>query len=246
MTSLPARIAAPAFAAALAIAATALPAAAQSIAELPTLSANGVGTVYVVPDIAVVTLGVTTRAATAGDALAANSTDLAKAIDAIKAAGVAEPDIGTAGFSVFPVFEQTDPNSTAPQTEPPKIVGYQVTNEVRVTIRDIASSGTILDAVVKAGANQVTGISFDSSDRKTPSDAALADAVADATRQAGIMADAAGVKLVRIVSINGSSGGMVPMFARADMMAASAPVPVMPGQREVNANANVTWEIAPK
>lgn len=241
LSAFPRLLAAPALAAALAFAA---PAAAQMSPQVPTLMANGTGTVYVVPDIAIVSIGVTSRAANAAAALAANSADLTRVIDTVTAEGVATRDIGTAGFSIFPVYEDPKPDNGA-QTEPPKIVGYQVTNEVRVTIRDIATSGAILDKVVTAGANQVNGITFDSADRTTPADAALADAVADARRQAEIMAKAAGVRLVRIVSVNASSGGVMPM-ARFDMAASAMPVPVMPGQREVTANATVTWEIAPE
>ena len=240
MTALPRILAAPALAAMLAFAG---PAAAQMNPQVPTLTANGTGTVYVVPDIAIVSIGVATRAATAAAALSENSAEMSAVIATIEAEGVARRDIGTTGFQVYPVYEQQQP--TDGRTEPPRVVGYQVTNEVRVTIRDLASSGAILDKVVSAGANQVNGISFDSSDRKGPADAALADAVADARRQAEIMATAAGVRLVRIVNVNASSGGG-PMFARAEMMAMDAAVPVMPGQRELSANATVTWEIAPE
>jgi uncharacterized protein YggE len=232
---------------ALALAAALLfaaPAVAQMNPQVPTLNANGTGTVYVVPDIAIVSIGVTTRGATAADALSANSTEMASVIETISGEGVAPRDIGTTGFSIFPVYEQPQP-ANGTETDPPKIVGYQVTNEVRVTIRDIATSGGILDKVVSAGANQVNGISFDSADRQTPADAALADAIADARRQAEIMAEAAGVRLVRVVNINASSGGG-PVYARMETMAMDSSVPVMPGQREVNANANITWEIAPE
>ena len=222
----------------------AAPALAQMNPQVPTLNANGTGTVYVVPDIAIVSIGVTTRGATAAEALAANSTEMASVIETISGEGVASRDIGTSGFSIYPVYEQREP-ANGVETDPPKIVGYQVTNEVRVTIRDIATSGGILDKVVSAGANQVNGITFDSADRQTPADAALADAIADARRQAEIMAKAAGVRLVRIVNINASSGGG-PVYARMEAMAMDAAVPVMPGQREVNANASVTWEIAPE
>lgn len=241
MTALPRILAAPALAAMLAFA---VPAAAQMNPQVPTLTANGTGTVYAVPDIAIVSIGVATRAATAAAALSQNSAEMAQVIATIKAEGVARRDIGTTGFSVYPVYEQQQPTNGNP-TEPPRVVGYQVSNEVRVTIRDIGASGAVLDKVVSAGANQVNGISFDSSDRKGPADAALADAVADARRQAEIMAAAAGVRLVRIVNVNASSGGG-PMFARAEMMAMDAAVPVMPGQREVSANATVTWEIVPE
>jgi uncharacterized protein YggE len=241
MRLIPACTAAPALA--LAALLFAFPASAQMSPQVPTLSANGEGTAYVVPDIAIVSIGVTTRGATAAAALASNSADLAKVIDTIKGEGVAERDIGTSGLSIYPVYEQPQPMDGV-EPPPAKIVGYQVTNEVRVTIRDIAASGGILDKVVTAGANQVNGITFDNADRKTPADAALADAIRDATRQAEIMAEAAGVRLVRIVNVNASSGGGGPVFARMEAM--SAAVPVMPGERAITANAGVTWEIAPR
>jgi hypothetical protein len=233
-----------AFAALLVLAATSLGAAAQQADTIPTLQANGQGQVMVVPDLAIVTIGVVTRANTAGDALAANSNDLQKAIDAIKAASVAEKDIGTSSFSVTPIY-QTTPRPPADQPAP--IIGYSVSNEVRVTIRNIATSGAILDQVVKAGANRVSGISFDISDAKGAEDAATKAAIAEARHRGELMAEAAGVSLGRMLSVSVSTGGggPVPVFARADF-AAAAPPPVLAGQRAVTANASITWEIGGK
>jgi len=220
--------------------ALAAPALAQQ--QPPTLAANGEGEVMVVPDIAIVTIGVTSRAATARDALAANSTDVNAVLETIRAEGVAEVDIGTSGFSVSPVYEERPAGGRTDQ--PPRIVGYQVSNQVRVTIRDIATSGEILDKVVTAGANQVNGISFDIADRKTHEEEAIKLAIADARRQGELMAEAAGVRLVRILSVNANAGGG-PVFARADFAIAAA-VPVAPGQQSVSANASISWEVAPE
>ncbi len=209
--------------------------------EPATLSASGEGEVMVVPDIAIVTIGVDTRGTTAGEALAANSADLTNVIQTIRAAGVADKDIATAGFSVSPVYEQT-PNNVRTD-RPPKIIGYDVSNQVRVTIRDIAASGGILDKVVTAGANRVNGIAFDIADRQAAEDKAIAAAIAEARRRASIMAEAAGVKLMRITSVNANAGGGPrPVFARMEM--AAAPVPVMPGEQSVTANASITWQVA--
>ena len=101
---------------------------------VPQLQANGSGEVMVTPDIAVVTVGVTAQAATASAALAANSAELTKAIAAIRAAGIVDKDIATAGFSIDPVYDQAD---NRPSDQPPQILGYQVTNQLRVTVRDI-------------------------------------------------------------------------------------------------------------
>ncbi len=210
---------------------------------VPQLQANGSGEVMVTPDIAVVTIGVTTQAPEASAALSANSADLTKAIATIRAAGIADKDIATSGFSIDPVYEQTDKR---PSDRPPAIVGYRVDNQVRVTVRDIAKSGGLLDAVVAAGANRVSGIAFDLSDRKQAANDAIRAAVADARAKAALMAEAADLRLVRILSLNADeTGGRGPILA-FDMAAKAAPVPVMPGQRAVTANAQIVWEVAPK
>ena len=215
---------------------------ADTAPPVPQLQANGTGEVMVTPDIAVVTIGVTSQAAEASAALAANSADLARAIAAIRAAGVADKDIATSGFSIDPVYEQAD---NRPSDRPPAIVGYRVENRVRVTVRDIAKSGDLLDAVVTAGANRVSGIAFDISDRKSAANDAIRAAIADAKAKAELMADAAGLRLVRILTLNADeNGGRGPIMAFD--MAKSAPVPVMPGQASVSANAQIVWEVAPK
>lgn len=210
-------------------------------APVPRLQANGSGEVMVVPDIAIVTIGVVSRGADASIALDANSADLTNVIDAIKGAGVAEKDIGTSGFGVNPVYQRDN----QPSDQPARIVGYEVTNQVRVTIRDIAASGGLLDKVVKAGANQVYGITFDIADRKKAAQEAIRVAIADARAKAELMASAAGVRLVRILSIDANeNGGAVPMMARAEFAAKA--VPVMPGERGISASASLTFEIAPQ
>ncbi|MEQ8694975.1 MAG: SIMPL domain-containing protein [Bauldia litoralis] len=222
-----------------------VPALAQQEPRIATLNANGSGAVSVAPDIAIVTIGVVSRAKTAREALDANNADLASVIASIQGEGVKDADIGTSGFSVSPIYEQRPTRSSGDGPEElARITGYQVSNNVTVTIRDVVQSGAILDKVVSAGANQINSIQFDVSDPQKSTDEALAAAIADARRMAELMADAAGVRLVRILDINASGGR--PMFARAEMADASRMVPIMPGERDVTANANITWEIAPR
>ena len=201
----------------------------------------------VAPDIAIVTIGVTTRGETARAALDENSTETAKVIAEIRGAGVADKDIATSGFAVSPVYEQRPPRAGGDDggvIELPKIAGYQVDNAVRVTIRDLAASGALLDTVVSAGANQISGIDFDVSDPKAAADEALRLAIVDARRKAELMAAAAGVRIVRVLDVSG--GGGMPMFSRAVAFdaAPAAPVPVMPGESRVQANATIVFEIA--
>lgn len=224
-------------------------AAGPALAEprIPTLNANGEGYVMVAPDIAIVTIGVTTRAETARAALDQNNAETAKVIETIRAAGIADKDIGTSGFGVTPVYEPQPPERTGGDGmgEAPKIVGYQVDNGVTVTVREIGTSGALLDKVVTAGANRISGIAFDVADPQGATDEAMKAAIADARRKAELMATAAGVKIVRVLDVSG--GGGMPMFARAermDLSAAPQAVPVMPGEARVQANANITFEIA--
>ena len=231
-----------------ALAAAGMLALAPSLAQaadsppVPQLQANGSGEVMVTPDIAVVTIGVATQAAEASAALSANAADLTKAIAAIRAAGIADKDIATAGFSIDPVYDQAD---TRPSDRPAAVIGYRVENLVRVTVRDVAKSGGLLDAVVSAGANRVSGIAFDISDRKSAANDAIRAAIADARARAALMAEAADLRLVRILSLNADeNGGRGPIMAFD--MAKAAPVPVMPGERAVTANAQIVWEVAPK
>jgi len=219
----------------------ALPALAEE-AKPATLTAAGEGSAFAVPDIAVVSIGVVGNGRTAQAALSANSADMAAVIGTIKTAGVDDKDIGTSGFSVSPVYP---PEREQGADQPAKIVGYRVANQVRVTIRDFAKVGGVLDKVVGAGANQVNGISFDLSDRSGPTDQALKAAVATATRKAGVMADAANVKLVRLVSLTSEESRPYPT-GPMPMAMAKAAVPIMAGQEQITANVTAVWEIAPK
>jgi uncharacterized protein YggE len=223
-----------------------LPLALPALADEPkpaTLTATGEGSAFAVPDIAVVTIGVLSNGRTAQAALSANSTDMQTVIATIKAAGIEDKDIGTSGFNVTPLYPPEREQNSDQQT---KIIGYRVSNEVRVTIRDFAKAGGVLDKVVGAGANQVNGISFELSDRAGPTDRALKAAVAEATRKAGIMADAAGLKLVRLISLTTGESRPIPYGPAPSMALAKAAIPIMAGQQEITADVTAVWEIAPK
>ena len=229
-------------AAVFALALLAQPALADETPTTATLQASGQGTANVVPDIAIVSLGVSSSGRSASDALTANSTALTAAIAAVEAAGVAEKDIATTGLNIYPVYAT---NSDGTQVQPPKVTGYSVSNEVRVTIRDITKAGDLLDKVVAAGANRIDGISFDVSDRKAADDGALTDAIAEAMRKGQLMATAANLKLVRVLSVTTAAAGEPPRAVYALAKAAVASVPVMPGEQETDVTATMVWEVAP-
>lgn len=221
------------------------PLAAQDLApnaRRATLAVSGEGTASAAPDRATLTSGVVSEGKTAREALDANSAAVATMIAAIKAAGVEGRDVSTSGFSVQPQY--------APQKkdgDPLRIASYQVTNSVTVRLRDLAKLGDLLDQLVTNGANQINGIAFDLAEPGKLEDAARAEAVKDARHQAEIIAGAAGVRLVRVVSINSDAAPqpmprMMMMAARAEKMDS---VPVEAGETQVRAGVTVVYEIEP-
>ncbi len=204
------------------------------------LVVTGAGEASARPDVAVISAGVVVQADTASAALAENTRAMNRVLEQLRAAGLAAEDIQTAQFAVSPLYESRQPDPRT--TQPPRIVGYQVSNQVSARVRDIERLGTTLDALVVAGANSIDGLSFDLADPKQvlgeARDAAVADALAKAKRYAA----AAGVKLGRILSIEEGGGYPPPRpMMRAEAMAAD--VPIAPGQTELSASVTITFAL---
>ncbi len=207
--------------------------------NLRTLNVNGTGRIYLAPDLAYINIGVHTEAANVAEALSSNTSQAQKVADVLKGLGIDPKDIQTTSFNVYPQ-QKFGPNGEATGTT------YVVDNTVYVTVRDLTKLGDILDGVVSSGANNINGITFDS----TAKDQALVDArkaaITDARQQAQALAEAAGVTLDAIQSINVSNNTPVPMYdAKGGAMAASSssPVPVSAGQLIIEVDANLTYSI---
>lgn len=241
-------------AAALSVAAlTALPARAQDEPAPPpettprpaTLSLTGSAEMFAKPDRATITSGVVTQAATAREALDANNEAIAEVIASLREAEISQDDIQTSGFNVQPRYQYPERQEDGSQ-EPPRIVGYEVSNQVTVIVRDLNALGGVLDRAVTVGANRIDGIAFEVSNADELLDDARADAIADARRKANVYSVAAGVRLERILRIS-ESGGFEPpqpMYARAMRAEAADSVPVAPGTQRLQVDVQVTWEIA--
>lgn len=173
--------------AAFVIAAAALaPLSARAADKLVTVS--GEATVSVAPDMAVIRIGVTSGAKTARDASEANAKQMTAVLAAIKDAGIADRDVQTSRLSLQP---QYDPNKSGTA----HLLGFQVTNQLTVKMRDIDKLPAILDRAIAAGANEMSGIEFVVSEQSKLLDQARNEAIADARRKAGLYAAAAGVKV---------------------------------------------------
>lgn len=215
------------------------------VAAAATITVVGEATRTAPPDMAVLTTGVVSNAKTADDALAANSKAVADVIAALKAAGIAPNDISTSSFSIQP--QQSFPQP--PSREAPKLIGFEVRNSVRITVRDLGKLGGLLDKVVQSGANQASGLSFALADTDRLEGEARTASVKDAIEQAKGVAAAAGLRLTRIMSIQpeGQHSGPImpaPMMMKAD--AARMAVPVEAGEIEVRARTVVVYEAEPQ
>ncbi|MFN4157496.1 MAG: SIMPL domain-containing protein [Gemmobacter sp.] len=225
----------------LPIAAWSLPARADTppLAALPQITVTGEGRVDAAPDLAMVTVGVTTHAATASEALDANSVALATVLANLRAAGIAERDLQTSGFSLNPVW------SNYASDRAPRIEGFQAANILTARVRALDGLGKVLDAAVKDGANTLNGLTFGVDDPAPLMDAARQRAVADARRRAELLAGAAGVKLGRVLTITeGGQAAPGPMYRMEAAMVGDA-VPVAQGEVTLGASVTVVWELIP-
>ena len=210
------------------------------------LTLNAEGKTARTPDLAVFNAGVTSQGKTAGEALSANSGAMSRVIAALKRAGIADKDIQTSQISLNPVYGQpvVTPNGVVSQEA--RIIGYQATNTVSIRSRDIKNFGKVLDALVAAGANQISGPSFQLADPALANDEARISAVKAARARAELYARAAGLRVVRIVSISESGGYSPPqpMYARA-MKAESDSTPISAGEVEAAVTVTMQFELAP-
>jgi uncharacterized protein len=204
----------------------------------PAISVTGSGTASGRPDTAEITTGVITQAPTAGKALAQNNAVTEKVLKATRALGIAEKDVQTSSINVVPQRRQGRQESY-----PPDITGYEVSNQLRVKVRDLAILGRLLDELVAQGANNLGGVQFSVAEPAPLLDQARAKAVADARRKAEVYATTAGVKLGRVLSIRESTAILPrPEGFQMRAMAASA-VPVAPGEQEFQASVDITYAI---
>jgi len=238
------------------LAAFVLPAAAQAqdvegLAIAPgntLLTVSAQGKASRAPDLAVFTAGVATTGKTASEALGTNSAAMNRVIRALKAAGVAEKDIQTSNLNLSPVYASRQRSADPLEQQAPPIVGYRVSNNVMVKQRELGDFGKVIDTLVSAGANQVSGPSFQMAEPEEALDEARREAIARARARARLYAGATGLSVRRIVTIS-ESGSHAPgppvAYARAMAMDVAEATPVVTGEVEMQANVTVTFELAP-
>ena len=194
------------------------------------------------PDLAIVSLGVTRTEKTARAALDGNSKAMAEVLKSLKGEGIAERDLQTSNFSIQAQYSYPE-NSDGTQ-KPPVLVGYQVSNMLTVRVRDLSRLGAILDQSVSLGVNQGGDIRFSNDNPDKVIEEARKSAVKAAFAKARTLADAAGVKLGRIVEITDTGGRPEPQPAmRMEMAKVADAVPVAAGENSYSVSVTVTFAI---
>ncbi len=200
------------------------------------ITVTGEGMVSAAPDMASISLGVTTLADTAAEAMAQNNASMQAVMDRLAAAGIEPRDLQTSNLQLQPNWVQDDTMQT------PEIRGYTASNMLTARVRDLAILGSVVDAAVKDGANTLNGLSFEQSNPKPAQSQARQSAIKDAAGKATELVTAAGASLGKIVSISENGGYVSPMpMLKAAMDEAS--VPIASGEIGISAQVTVVFEI---
>lgn len=213
----------------------------HAMAAPPSLNLSAYGEVRAAPDMATISFGVVTEAATAAEAMQLNATRMNQVMVALRRAGIEARDVQTSGLNLSAQYDYV-------QNEPPRLRGYQASNQVTVIINDLTKVGTTADAVVAAGVNQINGIGFGLKDPSAAENQARQIAVRNLQAKAALYAQALGVELAGIRSLS-EGGGYAPqpqvMFARAEMaMDSGGSTPVAAGQLTVRIDITGVYDLA--
>lgn len=210
-----------------------------SESNIRTMSVSGRGEVYLIPDIAYINIGTRSQAIDVASALSDNNKQAQAISSVLSEMGIDPLDIQTTAFNVYP-FQNYGMDG-----QPTELM-YIVENTVNVKVRELNRLGEILDAVVRSGANQINGISFDVEDRKQAEADARRLAIQDATEKAQELADLAGTQLGDLQNISVySNGSPQPVYNAkgGGYIAVDSAAPVSSGQMIVTADANLVYKL---
>jgi uncharacterized protein len=221
-------------------------AAAQTMAAAPggsqgtRLDIVATGEVTRVPNVALITTGVVTKAATATAAIGDNAERMTKVRAALRRAGIADRDIQTSSVRLNPDYRYDN-------GQPPVLTGYQASNSLSVRFRDVRRSGTILDALVAQGANQIDGPTLTVDKPEAALDDARVAAIATGRARADLYARALGMRVIRLISV--SEGGAEqprPMPMMSEVVVTGSRVKqteIDPGEQKIATSVSMSFEL---
>ncbi|HQK63583.1 MAG TPA: SIMPL domain-containing protein [Candidatus Staskawiczbacteria bacterium] len=221
------------------------------------ISVSGEGKVYAKPDVALVSLGVTTQAETVADATKTGTEKMNAVIDGVKGLGVDEKDIQTTDYNLSPVYSQqkvlVSPmvynTSSAFVDSTPEIVGYKLTQNVQVKIRDFTKIGDILSKATEMGSNQIGDLQFTIDNPEQFKDQARAQAIAQAKAKAESLANESGIKLGKLINVYESNYyapsayNSVKSISQDAVGYGGAAPTIQPGQQEVYISISLVYQV---
>ena len=204
------------------------------------ITVTGKGKITVKPDTVSLSLGVQVTATTATEALSRANASAASLIASLKTAGIADDDVATSGVSIYPQYNSKN-----------TITGYQASNSLTITVREIGRTGQLIDAAAAAAGDNITvgGVSFYVDDSEGLIGVARADAIHNARKRASEYAAAAGATVGDVIQISEpTTGGPVPQMFRAAAMstfsAGGSPTPIEAGTQDLEVSVTVVYELS--
>jgi uncharacterized protein YggE len=215
--------------------------------ETPTLTVSETGTVTHAPDTAFVTFGLETTGKSLTDAQRRNSLAMRKVMDRLRDLQIDKELIQTSSFTVSPQYRPPANRPTEAPPASPEIIGYVVSNMVTVEIRVLDRVGTVIEEVLKAGANSFQGLHWGLRDEQAVRLNALKQAAVRAREKATVLSESLHVKLVRVLSATEGGQMMRPAapMARMAMEGSAGDVPISPGELKIEATVTLVYEMAP-
>lgn len=210
----------------------------SSATHMPQISVSATGESLVAPDLASVSAGVVTQGKAAADAMQSNATLMSAIFEQLDDAKIERKNIQTSQLSLQPRYDYSN-------RQAPRISGYEARNTVTVKTENLEQVGPMIDALIKAGLNNINQVQFSVKDPKSARSIARLGAIKEAREKAQNMAKAAGVELGNLQSLSESSGyNPQPQYRmETSMTADSASTPVAPGQQTLSVTVNMVYAI---
>ena len=207
-------------------------------AEQRQITVTGHGVVEAVPDMAVVTLGVSHQRDTARDAVAEVAVTSGAILTGLGELGITPRDMQTSNLSLSQIWDHSTSG------KPAKIIGYEANNQITVRVKDLAVLGEILGHVTTKGANRFQGLRFALQNPQPHINEARRRAVADGQARAELYADAAGVALGDLIEIREMGlDAPRPMAMARESFAADMAMPIAEGELSLNASVTLIYAI---
>ncbi len=204
------------------------------------IAVNGTGIMKVKPDTAYITVGVETKNTVAKEAQRENAGIMDMITKELKSLGIKEDDIKTVAYNLYPMERYDD------KTKKSYIYEYRANNMVEVTIRDIESTGSVIDGVSSVGSNKISSIRFGVEDTEEYYNQALNLAVKNASKKAGALASGLGVTIKGALNVQEVSGGGSIVFrdnlSSLNAVKEMAATPISTGEMEISATVSVQYK----